>query len=482
MSTTIFYGGDESHPNKEISASALRAVNRLRIPQVADHTALTPAEGLLVENTTLDKIYIYSGAAWREVGASVTIDATPTDGSTNAVQSNGVFDALAAKQATLVSGTNITTVNGTSLLGSGNLQIVPTGGLATQVLTKNSSTNYDYSWLTPSATNWNGQYNGVANISSTTTMTNATQAYCFTGASPATWTLPALSGNSGRYFTVKNRGSATLTIQRAGSDNLWDSASVTSITLTAGEWCILWADASYWHVQKPGSGSVSEPSTQIAYGTGTGIDSSSDLTYDSSTKEFKVRGSVHHAVTNVTDADYTILTSDYYLELAEAGALRTITLPASPAAGRVLWIRNEHSTPWAFNSAVLLEDGSNSTEIPTQAEVKLIYNTAWKMFRGGSSTTEAFESLTDGATITWDYTTGAKKYVTLGGNRTLDLQNTVDGDTGILKVTQDGTGSRTLSLTGNTPAGWALTTAAGSSSVLGFINISGTIYWSKENY
>ena len=109
----------------------------------------------------------------------VSVDAVPTDGSTNAVSSNGVFDALAGKmdtsakstiyatgggiynvndstianrivnttdtgsvtpamkaawdgkQATLVSGTNIKTINGNSLLGSGDLTISGGGGSST---------------------------------------------------------------------------------------------------------------------------------------------------------------------------------------------------------------------------------------------------------------------------------------------------------------------------------------------------------------
>ena len=56
-------------------------------------------------------------------GGSITIDSTPTNGSANAVSSDGVFDALATKQATLVSATNIKTVNGSSLLGSGDLTV-----------------------------------------------------------------------------------------------------------------------------------------------------------------------------------------------------------------------------------------------------------------------------------------------------------------------------------------------------------------------
>jgi hypothetical protein len=95
---------------------------------------------------------------------------------------------------------------------------------------------------------------------------------------------------------------------------------------------------------------------------------------------------------------------------------------------------------------------------------------------------EGFTELTDGATITWNYLTGSKKVVTLGGNRVLDLTNAVDGDCGILHVIQDGTGSKTLDLPGNSPAGLALSPGAGEVDVLGFVKIGSAIFWSIENY
>jgi hypothetical protein len=70
MSTTIFYGGDESHPNKRITAKGFEALERLNLPLTTDHTAISsPAEGLIVENTTTNKTWKYSGGAWSEVGS-----------------------------------------------------------------------------------------------------------------------------------------------------------------------------------------------------------------------------------------------------------------------------------------------------------------------------------------------------------------------------------------------------------------------------
>jgi hypothetical protein len=57
----------------------------------------------------------------------------------------------------------------------------------------------------------------------------------------------------------------------------------------------------------------------------------------------------------------------------------------------------------------------------------------------------AVSALTDGATITPDFAVANNFSVTLGGNRTLaNPSNLVAGQSGVIKITQDGTGSRTL--------------------------------------
>lgn len=54
-------------------------------------------------------------------------------------------------------------------------------------------------------------------------------------------------------------------------------------------------------------------------------------------------------------------------------------------------------------------------------------------------------TLTDAATISWDMSTGMNFTVTLGGNRTLDAPTgETAGQSGLLFVVQDGTGSRTV--------------------------------------
>lgn len=103
-----------------------------------------------------------------------------------------------------------------------------------------------------------------------------------------------------------------------------------------------------------------------------------------------------------------------------------------------------------------------------------------KVSEGSSAAVE--QTLTDGATITWNYSNGSYAKVTLGGNRTLSLTNATAPCSGILEVVQDGTGSRTLTLPGNSPVGYALSTGAGEHDLLGFVKNSTGTYWSVDNY
>lgn len=56
----------------------------------------------------------------------------------------------------------------------------------------------------------------------------------------------------------------------------------------------------------------------------------------------------------------------------------------------------------------------------------------------------AFEVEADGATVTFDLDVSNRQRVTLGGNRTLALSNDQDGDSFVILLQQDGTGSRTV--------------------------------------
>lgn len=88
---------------------------------------------------------------------------------------------------------------------------------------------------------------------------------------------------------------------------------------------------------------------------------------------------------------------------------------------------------------------SNSVAITTNSVQRLsIGSGGFCTYTGGAS--QNISSLTDGATITPDFTTANNFTVTLGGNRTLaNPTSPVAGQSGIIYIVQDGTGSRTLS-------------------------------------
>ena len=90
------------------------------------------------------------------------------------------------------------------------------------------------------------------------------------------------------------------------------------------------------------------------------------------------------------------------------------------------------------------------------------------------------EDNTDGTTITFDLDSANTHSVTLGGNRTLALSNSDAGQKFIIRLTQDGTGSRTV--TWFSTIKWAggvtptLTTTANKTDVFGFICTSAGNY------
>jgi len=88
-------------------------------------------------------------------------------------------------------------------------------------------------------------------------------------------------------------------------------------------------------------------------------------------------------------------------------------------------------------------------------------------------TVQTITAATDGETVTFDLAKGNIHTVTLGGNRTLALSNPTVGQCFIIRLQQDGTGSRTVTWfsTIKWPGGSAptLTTTANKTDTFGFI-------------
>jgi hypothetical protein len=92
------------------------------------------------------------------------------------------------------------------------------------------------------------------------------------------------------------------------------------------------------------------------------------------------------------------------------------------------------------------------------------------------------QTLTDGATISWNTASGQVATVTLGGNRTVAAPTNLKVGTYILHVYQDGTGGRTLTWNSvfKWPAGIApvLSTAAGAHDVISLVSDGTNLYGS----
>lgn len=72
--------------------------------------------------------------------------------------------------------------------------------------------------------------------------------YVFNG-STTTWTLPALGSNFRTVYYIKNAGSGDITLNRAGSDNIYSTSSVTSYTIGAGTSIRLVGGVTFWFVE-----------------------------------------------------------------------------------------------------------------------------------------------------------------------------------------------------------------------------------------
>jgi hypothetical protein len=96
------------------------------------------------------------------------------------------------------------------------------------------------------------------------------------------------------------------------------------------------------------------------------------------------------------------------------------------------------------------------------------------------NTVQTVTDATDAATVTFDLSLGNIHTVTLGGNRTLAISNETAGQVFVIKLIQDGTGSRTV--TWFDTISWAygvaptLTTTAAGIDVFGFICTAADTY------
>lgn len=134
-----------------------------------------------------------------------------------------------------------------------------------------------------------------------------------------------------------------------------------------------------------------------------------------------VPGSLTVGASSTAAGEYTLFTTNGTYTL-------TLTPDPAQAASMRLFL--------GIGSGLWLSSASGTNETVSRVSIQTV-------------TAPSFVTLTDAATVTLTCDpnkTEQNAIVTLGGNRTLSISGVVAGMKGVLKVIQDGTGSRTLTL------------------------------------
>ena len=153
----------------------------------------------------------------------------------------------------------------------------------------------------------------------------------------------------------------------------------------------------------------------------------------------------------ISNADGATVRADLNSALQALGSTsKGNTRPTTVYAGQ-LWL--DDNTPSSTTWTLYLYDGTDDIALATfdtSGNTVSISDTAVAKLATAQSFTAAqrgaITALTDGATITPDLALANNYSVTLGGNRTLaNPTNITAGQAGSVFISQDGTGSRTLS-------------------------------------
>lgn len=139
--------------------------------------------------------------------------------------------------------TEVTNLYFTNARARSAVSITTTG--ASGAATYNSSTGvFNIPNYGSAGSTWSGLMYGTSYGTGNLTLATTATQYTFQGSSPATWTLSAYASPGNFVYFIKNAGSATLTVQRAGSDMIYNTASVTSFTIAPGESAMVSSAAS----------------------------------------------------------------------------------------------------------------------------------------------------------------------------------------------------------------------------------------------
>lgn len=293
---------------------------------------------------------------------------------------------------------------------------------------------------------------------------------------------------SGGSLTATGSQNTFSTFAVAGqSDVVADSTSDT-LTLAAGSNITITTNATTdtITIAASGGGTPGGSDTQIQFNDGgSAFGGDADLTWNKTTNALTVTSGSITMTGNISSAAWT--TSGLRYKNVSATLTDTTSTGTVAAAYTNVYGGN---TIAASNAATFTDYYTTFITQPT-AGTNVTFTRRWALGLSGSisltgQATLPLQTLTDGANVAWDCSSGAKAKVTLGGNRTMSaVTNAVEGTSYTLWVIQDGTGSRTLSWTTSGAGSFdfgtegtpVLTTTASAADCLGFeaISIGGTL-------
>jgi len=138
-----------SDANTYVDGALTLNINSTGAKNIFVNNAVTSASNTLTWDAGECLTFVYSGRYYYFVGrskapsgGSVTVDSALSSTSENPVQNKVINTALGNKQDTLVSGTNIKTVNGNSILGSGDVTITSIDEKVSQIQTTSGNSYY----------------------------------------------------------------------------------------------------------------------------------------------------------------------------------------------------------------------------------------------------------------------------------------------------------------------------------------------------
>lgn len=182
---------------------------------------------------------------------------------------------------------------------------------------------------------------------------------------------------------------------------------------------------------------------------------------------------VWHGDATFSDASAGVVT-DLFNENWSSGPI----VAGALTAGRIhtLGVQDATSSTTSITGAVVVAAtyGTNATSVGIGGG---------NVYAGGvmsaAAQAQTIFALTDAATVAWNMASGANASLTIGGNRTLGAPTgTTNGVAGVIVITQDGTGTRTLAYNsvwkfqgGVAPT---LSTAAGAIDILAFYIVDST--------